>query len=95
MAALDKLLALEPRNLHALLQKASLQELRNNLRTAAMIYRTALQLIPPGVDIPPAMREALHQAKEAVEANNRALEGFLEKRFTELRALYADVEPFA
>ena len=90
MAALDKLLALEPRNLHALLQKASLQELRNNLRTAAMIYRTALQLIPPGVDIPPAMREALHQAKEAVEANNRALEGFLEKRFTELRALYAD-----
>jgi aspartate beta-hydroxylase len=90
MVALDKLLALEPGNLRALLQKASLQELQNKPRAAAATYRTALQMIPPGVELPAAMQQVLQHAKEAVEANNRALEVFLEERLTELRARYAD-----
>jgi aspartate beta-hydroxylase len=91
MAALDKVLALEPRNLRALLQKASLQELKSNPRTAAMIYRTALQMIQPGVNIPAPLHKILQHAQEAVNANNLALEGFLEHRLTELRARYADM----
>ena len=78
MAALDKALAIEPRNLRALLQKASLHELQGRSRTAAATYRTALQLIPPGAEPPPAMRPVLLHAKECVDANNRALETFLE-----------------
>jgi len=91
MAALDKLLALEPRNLRGLLQKASLQELQNDPRAAATTYRTALQMIPPGVEVAPALRQVLQHARETVEANNLALEVFIEERLTELRARYADV----
>jgi aspartate beta-hydroxylase len=90
MAALEKLLALDPRNLRALLQKASLQELRNDPRAAGATYRTALQVIPPGLTVSPEMDQVLRHAKDVVEANNRALEGFLEERLTGLRARYAD-----
>ncbi len=88
MAALEKALAIEPRNLRALLQKASLQELQDRPRTAAATYRIALQLIPPAVEPPPAMRPVLLHARESVEANNRALETFLEERLKSLRDHY-------
>jgi aspartate beta-hydroxylase len=94
MRALDKALALEPRNLRALLQKASVQELQGDLRTAAATYRTALQTIPPGAEVPPAMRPTLQHARDVVEANNRALEGFLENRLAALRTRFA-AEPLA
>jgi aspartate beta-hydroxylase len=90
MVALNKVLTLEPHNLRALLQKASLQELKDDPRSAAITYRNALQLIPAGMEIPPPMREVLQHAKEAVDANNRALETFLEERLTVVRTRYAD-----
>ena len=90
MVALDKALALDPRNLRALLQKASLHEVQGQPRAAAAIYRTALQLLPPGVDPPPPMRPVLQHAKETVEANNRALESFLETRLKDLRARHVN-----
>jgi aspartate beta-hydroxylase len=89
--ALEKVLALEPRNLRALLQKASLLELRGSTRSAAATYRIALQTIPPGVELPPAMRPALERAQQVVEANNRSLETFLEGRLSPLRERHADV----
>jgi aspartate beta-hydroxylase len=89
MAALAKVLALEPRNMRALLQAASLQEIRGKPRDAAATYRKALQLIPAGVEPPPTMRPVLQHAKETVEANDRALEAFLEERLKGLRARYA------
>jgi aspartate beta-hydroxylase len=90
MAALEKVLAIEPLNLRARLQTASLQEIQGKPRAAAASYRTALQMIPPGVEPPPTMRPVLQYAKEAVEANDRALEAFLEERLKDLRARYAD-----
>jgi aspartate beta-hydroxylase len=52
MQALDRALAIEPGNLRALLQKASIQEFRNDTRAAAYTYRTALQSITPTTRVP-------------------------------------------
>ena len=89
LAALDQALALEPRHLRALLQKASLLELAGETRAAAGLYRTALQTIPPGVDLPPALQPAIQQARNAVAANNSMLESFLEGRLRTVRAQHA------
>jgi aspartate beta-hydroxylase len=90
MAALQRVLAIEPRNLRAVLQKASLLELQNKPRAAAAAYRTALQALPPGTRTPEWMEQVLVHARQAVDANNRALEAFLEERLTSLRARYSD-----
>ena len=90
MGALQRVLAIEPRNLRALLQKASLLELQNKPRVAAAAYRTALQSLTPGTRTPEWMAQVLAHAREAVDANNRALEAFLEERLTTLRARHAD-----
>jgi aspartate beta-hydroxylase len=90
LAALDAALAIEPRNLRALLQKASLQELLGKPRVAAATYRSALQMIPPGAETPPAMRPVLDHANKAVATNSRELETFLEDRMKDLRVRYAD-----
>jgi aspartyl/asparaginyl beta-hydroxylase (cupin superfamily)/Tfp pilus assembly protein PilF len=90
LAALEKALAIEPRNFRALLQKASVQELAGRSRAAAATYRMALQLIPPGAEPPPQMRPALEHAKQTVEANNRALEQFVEERLKNVRARHRD-----
>ena len=79
LAALDRLLALEPRHLRGLLQKASLLALRGDARAAAALYRTALQTVPPGAELPPSLRAMLKQASRAVAANNVALEAFVER----------------
>jgi aspartyl/asparaginyl beta-hydroxylase (cupin superfamily) len=85
MAALDRVIALNPRDLRALLQKAALQESRGDARGAAQSYRDALRAVPPGVELPPALRPLLRRAEQAVESNNRALEQFLERRLAPLR----------
>jgi aspartyl/asparaginyl beta-hydroxylase (cupin superfamily) len=90
MAALDKLLKLEPLNVRALLQKGSLLEIRQDSRAAAATYRTALRIIPEGFEPPPQMRAVLQHAKEAVDANDKALEVFVEERLHGLRDRYAD-----
>ncbi len=90
MAALDKVLTLEPRHIGALLQKASLLETHGESRKAAVLYRTALQAIPPGAQPAPRTVPILEHARNFVEANNRALETFLEERLGPLRANFAD-----
>jgi aspartate beta-hydroxylase len=89
MQALQRALTLEPNNLRAMLQKASLHELQNDTRGAAYTYRMALRTITPATRVPPGMNELLAHARKVVEANNRALESFLEERLTALRAEYA------
>lgn len=93
LAALDKVLTIEPRHLRARLQKASLQERLGETRTAAATYRSALQSIPPGMELPPSMGPILQHAKEVVEANNKALDAYLENRLSGIRARYPG-EPF-
>jgi aspartyl/asparaginyl beta-hydroxylase (cupin superfamily) len=89
MAVIEKALALEPRNVRALLQKASLQESQGQDRAAAATYRSALQLIPPDLDMPTGLRQALEHAQRCVDANNRAVENFVEERLRDLRRLHA------
>jgi aspartyl/asparaginyl beta-hydroxylase (cupin superfamily)/Tfp pilus assembly protein PilF len=90
MHALQRVLEIEPNNLRAMLQKASLHEIQNDPRAAAFAYRMALRSITPASQLPAWMRELLTHAKEVVEANNRALESFLEDRLTNLRSEYSD-----
>jgi aspartate beta-hydroxylase len=90
MQALHRVLAIEPNNLRAMLQKASLQELQNNPRAAAFTYRMALRSITPTTQVPAWMQELLAHARRVIEANNRALESFLEDRLTSLRAEHSD-----
>ena len=89
MQALEQVFAIEPANLRALLQKASLQELQKDSRAAAVTYRTALQTISPATPVPAWMSEVLAHARQVVDANNRALESFLEDRLTKLRTHHA------
>jgi aspartyl/asparaginyl beta-hydroxylase (cupin superfamily) len=90
LAAVDRALALQPANVRALLQKGSLQELKGLAREAAVSYRTALQMIPPGAEPPPEMRPVIAHAEAMVAANNRELESFLERRLQGHRTIYRD-----
>jgi aspartate beta-hydroxylase len=90
LAAIDKVLAIEPRNLRAMLQKASLQELQGKPRAAAMTYRHVLQSVPAGSFPPQSLRPAFQHALQFVAANDRDLENFLEGRLKDLRARHAD-----
>jgi len=56
------------------------------------MYRTALQAAYRRVEPPPPeMRPILQHAKDVVDANDAALEQFLEKRLAGLRTAHADV----
>jgi aspartate beta-hydroxylase len=66
MFALERALAIQPNNIRALLQKASLLELTGKAREAAATYRLALQTMPPGVEPPPAMRPVVRHAEEVI-----------------------------
>jgi aspartate beta-hydroxylase len=90
MAAIDKVLALEPRNLRAMLQKASLQELQGKPRAAAMTYRYALQSVPSGALPPQSLRPVFQYAMQFVAASDKELEAFLESRLQGLRERFKD-----
>jgi aspartyl/asparaginyl beta-hydroxylase (cupin superfamily) len=90
LAAIDKALALEPRNLRAMLQKASLQELQGQRRAAAMSYRHVLQSVPAGVLPPQSLRPVFQYALQFVAANDKELEEFLESRLKPLRERFKD-----
>ena len=88
-AALERVLAIEPRHVGALLNKASLQEQQGETRAAAATYRAALESLPPMGEMPAAMYPVLQHARKVVETNNRALEDFLEQRMRNLRERHA------
>jgi aspartate beta-hydroxylase len=90
MATIDKALALEPRNLRAMLQKASLQELQGRRRAAAMTYRHVLQSVPSGAPPPQSLRPVFQHALQFVAANDKELEEFLESRLGPLRQRFKD-----
>jgi len=90
----ERLLALNPRSVSGLLAKASLQERLFRPRDAAMTYRTALQLVPPGIVAPPELAAPLDHARRAVEANDRALEDYIAEGLGRLRDRFGD-EPLS
>lgn len=88
--ALDRALALEPRNILALLQKGYLYELRDDLKKAATTFTQALQSVPPGARIPDAMKTFMQHAIEIVNKNDAELAAFLENAVRDVRSKHVD-----
>src|SRR4030095_7045371 len=77
MRIIERVLAVEPRHLFALLQKATLLESQGKSRAAAKVYHNALQTIPPGTSVPGALRGLIDKAVEATKAKDAALDAYL------------------
>jgi len=90
MTALNKVLLLEPTNLRALMQAASLSEQRGDIKAAAATYRKALQMMPPQLQNAPEMRSMIDRARAVIDANGRALESFLATQLEAVRSRHAD-----
>jgi aspartate beta-hydroxylase len=84
LTALDRALALEPTHLVVLLQKGAVLDLMKRPRSAAAIYTHALQVLPPGTRLPPAMEAHVAHARKRVAENAATLESLLELRLTAL-----------
>ena len=84
--ALEKALQIDPRYFPALLHKARLFEREGKLKAAAYMYHAFLSCLPPGLQQPPAVQEAVAHAEQVLLDNNRALDAFLEPRVEAARA---------
>jgi len=87
--AIEKALALEPRHLAALLQKATFIEQRGDARNAARVYRNALATLRPGETPPAAVAEVLRHAREVIARDDAALAGAIEASLGPLRERHA------
>jgi len=88
--AVERALALEPRHLASLLQKAALIEARGDARNAARAYRNALATVPPGVTPPDTASDAVQRARAAVRADDEALAAAIEERVADIRTRHGD-----
>jgi len=80
MDALNRALALEPRNLQALIVKADFLVAGGDARAAAAFYRAAVRAAPSRRDALPAeLRREVERAEAAVARFAGEFEGFLEK----------------
>lgn len=91
LAAIDKTLELNPLAIFAHIERGSLQEALGQHRAAAMSYRVALQMLPPGFTPPPGAAAALRHATDVVAANGRELERFIEERMRAARGQFGDL----
>jgi aspartyl/asparaginyl beta-hydroxylase (cupin superfamily) len=89
LKALERVLAIEPRHLLALLQKASLLELQGKTKAAAKVYESAVQTIPPGVTVHETVRPAIQRAMTVVRENTAQLEAFLTEQLRATRERHA------
>lgn len=92
MGIIERVLAVEPRHLFALLQKATLLESQGKTRAAAKVYHHALQTIPPGASLPGALRGLIDKAIEATKENDAALAAHLGEQLRDLRTRHAGAE---
>jgi aspartyl/asparaginyl beta-hydroxylase (cupin superfamily) len=83
--ALEKALALEPRHVSALLQKGAYFEASGDPRGAARTYQAVLACLPPGMDVPANIKEAIAHARSVVDADRDALLAALEEPLTRIR----------
>src|SRR3984957_15507242 len=86
--AIEKALALEPRHLSALLQKADYFEQMGQPRNAAQAYQAALDSLPVGVPVPPHLKSAFDIARTKVDADRASLNQAFEKPLTAIRERY-------
>jgi aspartyl/asparaginyl beta-hydroxylase (cupin superfamily) len=87
--ALEKALAIEPRYVLALLQKAALMERLARPKSAAIFYEAALDSLASGAPAPKQAAAALAHAQEVVLASRRELEEFLEQEVAPVREQHA------
>jgi len=90
--ALEKALAIEPRYVLALLQKADLLERLAEPRSAAVVFEAALDSVESGAPAPPQAAAALAHARAVVGAMRQELERFLEKEMAPVRAQHAGAD---
>jgi aspartate beta-hydroxylase len=83
--AIEKALALEPRHLSALLQKADYFEWCGDPRNAAQAYQAALDSLPAGAAIPPHLKSAFEVARTKVDADRVELGKALEESLSAVR----------
>jgi aspartate beta-hydroxylase len=83
--AIERALALEPRHLAALLQKAALFERTGDPRNAAREYRNALATLPAGAPPPEAVADLIEHARAAVSADDAELATAIEQRLAAIR----------
>jgi aspartyl/asparaginyl beta-hydroxylase (cupin superfamily)/Flp pilus assembly protein TadD len=84
--AIEKALALEPRHVSALLQKGAYLEATGDPRNAARTYQNVLACLPPGMDVPPNLKDAVAHARAMVDADLTALSAALEEPLAEVSA---------
>jgi aspartyl/asparaginyl beta-hydroxylase (cupin superfamily) len=87
--ALEKALAIEPRYVLALLQKAALMERQARPKSAAIFYEAALDSLASGAPAPQQAAAALAHARDVVLASRRELEKFLEQEVAPVRKQHA------
>lgn len=79
-AAVDKALAVEPRNLRALIFKADLLAGMGDARAAASFYRTAIKSAPPAEQLPEDLLDELRRGQDMCERYAAQFETFLRNR---------------
>jgi aspartate beta-hydroxylase len=86
LATLERALAVDPKHLIVLLQKAGLLELMGKPRAAAVIYTHALETLPPGVSLPPPVAAHVEHARARVAENGRQLAQVLDSQLRARRS---------
>jgi len=80
LAAVDHALALEPRNLRALIMKADHLAAAGDARAASSFYRAAVNTAPPASQLPADLRDELERAQAACERYAAQFAAFLRER---------------
>jgi tetratricopeptide (TPR) repeat protein len=80
LAAVDHALALEPRNLRALIMKADHLAAAGDARAASSFYRAAVNTAPPAGQLPADLRNELERAEAMCERYAAQFAAFLRER---------------
>ena len=86
IVALDEALAMDPYNFLALLSKGAVVEKLSGERTAARIYRNALEILPPADKLPAHLEAPVARARSVVARVDEQLEGHLRDQIGPLSA---------
>ncbi|MEO8347060.1 MAG: aspartyl/asparaginyl beta-hydroxylase domain-containing protein [Betaproteobacteria bacterium] len=79
-AALENVLALEPRNVLAMIMKADYLETLGDSRSASFFYQTAIQVAPPLDQLPTELRNELGRAQAKCQQYAAQFESFLKEK---------------
>ncbi len=80
IAAVDRLLAAEPRNVRALLLRADCYAAQGDARSASAFYQRALKMAPPAAELPADLVQELQRASAACEQYSAQYKGWLRSR---------------